>query len=37
MNQHEGGTAWYWLYAGLLFGLFCDPEDGGDILLRNVG
>jgi hypothetical protein len=24
-------------YAGLLFGLFFDPEDEGDMLLRNVG
>jgi hypothetical protein len=36
-NQHEGGPAWYWLYAGLLLGLFYDTEYGGDIILRNVG
>jgi hypothetical protein len=23
--------------AGFLFGLFFDPEDGGEIFLRNVG
>jgi hypothetical protein len=23
--------------AGFLLGLFFDPEDGGDIFLRNVG
>jgi hypothetical protein len=23
-------------HAGFLFGLFFDPEDGGDIILRNV-
>jgi hypothetical protein len=23
--------------AGFLLGLFCDPEDGGDMFLRNVG
>jgi hypothetical protein len=24
-------------HAGLLLGYFIDPEDGGDIFLRNVG
>jgi hypothetical protein len=23
--------------AGFYLGLFCDPEDGGDVLLRRVG
>jgi hypothetical protein len=23
-------------YAGLLFGVFFDPKDGGDMILRNV-
>jgi hypothetical protein len=26
-----------WLHAGVLFGLLCSPEDGGDILLQIVG
>jgi hypothetical protein len=25
------------LHAGLLLGLFFDPEDGRDVFLRNVG
>jgi hypothetical protein len=24
-------------HAGFLLGLFFDPEDGGDIFIRNVG
>jgi hypothetical protein len=24
-------------HAGLLLGLFFGPEDGGDMLLRNIG
>jgi hypothetical protein len=24
------------LHAGFLFGLFFDPEDGGDMFLRNI-
>jgi hypothetical protein len=27
----------YLLHAGFLLRLFFDPEDGGDIFLRNVG
>jgi hypothetical protein len=27
----------YLLHAGFLFGLFFDPEDGGDMFFRNVG
>jgi hypothetical protein len=30
-------SACYLLYANFLLGLFFDPEDGGDIFLRNVG
>jgi hypothetical protein len=30
-KQHEAGD-----HAGFLFGLFFNPEDGGDIFLRNV-
>jgi hypothetical protein len=25
-----------WFHAGFLLGLFIDPEDGNDMLLRNV-
>jgi hypothetical protein len=25
-----------WFQAGFLFGVFLDPEDGGDVFLRNV-
>jgi hypothetical protein len=28
---------YYLLYAGFMLGLFYEPEDGGDIFLRNVG
>jgi hypothetical protein len=31
----EGGKQSYFS-AGFLFGLFFDPEDGGEIFLRNV-
>jgi hypothetical protein len=27
----------YVLHAGFLLGLFFDPEDRGDMLLRNIG
>jgi hypothetical protein len=30
------GSACYLLFASFLLGLFFDPEDGGDIFLRNV-
>jgi hypothetical protein len=30
-------SACYLLLAGFLLGIFFGPEDGGDILLRNVG
>jgi hypothetical protein len=30
-------SACYLPHASLLFGLFFDPEDGGDMFLRNVG
>jgi hypothetical protein len=26
-----------YFHAGFLLGLFFDPEDGGDMFLRNVG
>jgi hypothetical protein len=31
-----GNSVCYLLHAAFLFGLFFDPEDGGDIFLRNV-
>jgi hypothetical protein len=34
-NQHESGSKQ--LNTGFLFGLFFDPEDGGEMFLRNVG
>jgi hypothetical protein len=46
VNQRFGGTYYIHLqeallttcvHAGISFGLFFDPEDGGDIFLRNVG
>jgi hypothetical protein len=33
-NRLSYGTAFY---AGFFLGLLFDPEDGGDMLLRNVG
>jgi hypothetical protein len=39
VSQHLGGTclAFYLLHAGSLLGLFFNPEDGGGMILRNVG
>jgi hypothetical protein len=37
-KQREGGSsACYMLHADFLRDLFFDPEDEGDIFLRNVG
>jgi acyl-CoA thioesterase len=30
-------SACYLLYAGLLLGLFFDPEEGGYMFVRNIG
>jgi hypothetical protein len=30
-------SSWYLLHAGFLIGLIFDPDDGGDMLLRNIG
>jgi hypothetical protein len=34
-NQHEAGS--YLLQAGFFLGSFFDPEDVGDMFLRDVG
>jgi hypothetical protein len=36
LEKIHKGFACYLLHAGFLFGLFFDPEDGGDMFLRNV-
>jgi hypothetical protein len=37
-NQHEAGSMQLNLVqAVFLFGLFCDPADGGNTFLRNTG
>jgi hypothetical protein len=36
-DQRKAGFACYPVQAGLLLGLFFDPEVGGDIFLRKVG
>jgi hypothetical protein len=33
----EGGKQTTYFYIGFLLGLFFDPENGGDMFLRNVG
>jgi hypothetical protein len=35
-NQYEADRKQSLLHAGFLLGLFFYPEDGGDVLLRNV-
>jgi hypothetical protein len=36
--QHELQKSFcYLLHVGFLLGLFFEPEDGGDMFLRNVG
>jgi hypothetical protein len=37
MQLQMKSSAWYLLHTGFLRGLFFDPEDGGDMYLRNVG
>jgi hypothetical protein len=36
VNRRFGGSTCYLLYAGFLFGLMFDPEDRGDMFLRNA-
>jgi hypothetical protein len=36
-DSSAGGCALYLLHAGFFVGLFFDPEDGGDMFLRDVG
>jgi hypothetical protein len=36
-SSEKPGSAWQLLLAGILLGLFFDPEDEGDMFLRNVG
>jgi hypothetical protein len=31
------GSKLNWFHADFLFGLFLDPEDGGDMFFRNIG
>jgi hypothetical protein len=35
--EEEQGSACYLLQDGFLIGLFFEPEDGGDMFLRNAG
>jgi hypothetical protein len=34
--RNTSGSLCYLLHVGFLLGLFFDPEDGGDMFLRNV-
>jgi hypothetical protein len=36
-EEHVASVISYLLHAGFLLGLFFDPENGGDMYLRNVG
>jgi hypothetical protein len=37
VNRRFGALFDTWFHIGFLLGLFFDPEDGGDMFLRNVG
>jgi hypothetical protein len=37
MKRATSIASCYLLYAGFFLGLFFDPEDEGDMLLRNAG
>jgi hypothetical protein len=36
-DEKAKSFAYYLLHAGYLFGLFFDPEDGGNVFLQNIG
>jgi hypothetical protein len=36
-NQYEAGSKKSLIHVGILIRLLLNPEDGGDIFLRNVG
>jgi hypothetical protein len=36
-NRRFGGKYHILPYADFLLGFFFDPEDGGDVVLKNVG
>jgi hypothetical protein len=37
LRQTASGSTCYLLHAVILLGFFFDPEEGGDMFLKNVG